>query len=118
MQLLNMFFLLKDLMNRFLNENRKFSSNVMNQYILYLLQLLALIVNFYFIFLGFVLFPGTLTVLGTWWLCLNFTVYDIMYIYIYIYMSKADTAEHMTDISTQENNTNNEIPAESASLQI
>ena len=33
-------------------------------------------------------------------------------------MSKADTAEHMTDISTQENNTNNEIPAESASLQI
>ena len=29
-----------------------------------------------------------------------------------------DTAEHMTDISTQEDNTNNEIPADSAPLQI
>ena len=29
-----------------------------------------------------------------------------------------DTAEHMTYISTQENNANNEIPAGSASLQI
>ena len=34
MQLLNVSFLLKDLMNRFFNENRKFS----NQYILYLLR--------------------------------------------------------------------------------
>ena len=33
-------------------------------------------------------------------------------------MSKADTAEHMIDISTQENNTNNQIPADSALLQI
>ena len=33
-------------------------------------------------------------------------------------MSTADTAELITDISTQENNTNNEIPANSASLQI
>ena len=33
-------------------------------------------------------------------------------------MSAADTAELITDISTQENNTNNEIPANSASLQI
>ena len=33
-------------------------------------------------------------------------------------MSTADTAEHMTDISTQENNINNEIPADSASLHI
>ena len=29
-----------------------------------------------------------------------------------------DNAEHMTDVSTQEGNTNNEIPADSASLQI
>ena len=36
-QLLNIFFLLKDLINCFFNENRKFSNNVMNQYILYLL---------------------------------------------------------------------------------
>ena len=33
-------------------------------------------------------------------------------------MSTANNAEHMTDISTQGNNTNNEIPAGSASLQI
>ena len=33
-------------------------------------------------------------------------------------MSTADTAELMTDISTQKNNTNNEIPENSASLQI
>ena len=38
MQLLNISFLLKDLMNRFFNENRKFSNKVMNRYILYLLQ--------------------------------------------------------------------------------
>ena len=38
MQLLNVSFLLKDLMNRFFNENRKFSNKVMNRYILYLLQ--------------------------------------------------------------------------------
>ena len=37
MQLLNIFFLLKDLMNRSFNENRKFSNNVTNQYILFLL---------------------------------------------------------------------------------
>ena len=46
--------------------NRKFSNNVMNQYILYLLYLLALFVNFYFIFLEFVLFLSSLTILGTW----------------------------------------------------
>ena len=77
MQLLNRFYLLKDLMNRFFNENRKFSNNVMNQYILYLLQLLlTLFVNFYFTFSGFVLFPGSLQfqVSGD---CL--TVYDIIY---------------------------------------
>ena len=28
--------------------------------------IVASFLNFYFIFLGFVLFPGTLTVLGTW----------------------------------------------------
>ena len=71
MQLLNLFFLRKDLMNRFFNENRKSLHKVMNQYILHLWQqLLALFLNFYFIFLGFILFPGTPTILGTWWLSL------------------------------------------------
>ena len=47
MQLLNTFYLLKDLKNRFFNENKKFLNKVMNQYILYLLhQLLALFVYF------------------------------------------------------------------------
>ena len=47
LQLLNTFYLLKDLKNRFFNENKKFLNKVMNQYILYLLhQLLALFVDF------------------------------------------------------------------------
>ena len=66
-------------MDRFFNENRKLSNKVMNQHVLYLLQsLLALFVNFYFIFLGFVLFPGNFRYLVI--VSFNFTVYDIIYL--------------------------------------
>ena len=37
----------------------------------------CIIVNFYFIFYGFVLFPSTLTILGTWWLSLLILQYMI-----------------------------------------
>ena len=83
MQLLNTFYLLKDLKNRFFNENKKFWNKVMNLYILFLLhQLLALFVDFwsYFLRIYFVPeYPYCFRYLVI--VFFNFTVYDIIYIY-------------------------------------
>ena len=64
MQLLNIFFLLQDLMNRFFNENRKFSKCYESVHSVFIV-VTCIIYKFLF-FLESVLLPGTLTILGTW----------------------------------------------------
>ena len=81
MQLLNIFFLLKDLMNRFFNENRTFSNNVASQYILYFIVVTCIICKFLFSFLRICFILGH--PYSFWYLVIvsfNFTVYDIIYI--------------------------------------